>query len=414
MAETGSKTLEKCRICGSAQLWRYLDLGTTPLANAYLLADQLDQPEFREELAIQHCPACGLSQLTKVVNPPRMFQHYLFVSGTTRTFQDHCVELAGTAIKTAEAASGDWVLDIASNDGCLLSKFRDRGMRIVGVDPAENLAEEANRAGITTVCAYWSARVADQIRAEYGPPKIITATNVFAHVDDVHGFADAVGRCLAPKGIWIIEAPYVLDFIERNLFDTAYHEHLSYLGVHPLVTLMAGHGMSVFDVQYFSEIHGGTIRVFIARTGDHEERPAVQTFLDKEIAFGIKDAEPYAAFARRVESNKQNMLELLPRLNAESRVIWAYGASAKGNTLMNYLGITREQVPVVIDDNPKKHGWYTPGGHLRITGIDELRGSPADHLLLLAWNYEAEIRRRAREVGYAGRFIIPVPEVKVV
>jgi SAM-dependent methyltransferase len=283
-------------------------------------------------------------------------------------------------------------------------------MRIVGVDPAENLAVEANKAGIPTVCAYWSVEAAEAVVCRFGQPRIVTATNVLAHADDVHGFVGSVVRCLAPRGIFVVECPYIVDFIEKNEFDTVYHEHLSYFGIHPLRVLMNRHRLSIFNVQYFEDIHGGTIRVFVARDGDYPLDPSVAIYLKNEEAFGIKDPNRYEAFGRRVLINRHNLLDLVGRLHGERKVVWAYGASAKGNTLMNYFGISKDLVPVAVDDNPKKRGFYTPGSHMRITGIDELARSRVDYLLLLAWNFEAEIIRRCRAVGYAGGFIRPVPE----
>lgn len=408
-----SKSQTTCRICRSGRLRCYLDLGRTPLANSYLREEDLGRPEFTEELALQVCEDCGLSQLTKVVHPDLMFRNYLYVSSTTETFRAHCVELAKTAVARADCRAGDLVMDIASNDGCLLSKFRDVGMRVVGVDPAENLAAEANRAGVPTLCTYWATPVAERVIAEFGRPKVVTATNVFAHADDVHEFVRAVEHCLAPGGLFVIECPYLVDFIERNEFDTAYHEHLSYVGILPLTVLMKQYGMAVLDVEYFKDIHGGTVRVLTGRAGEHRPQSAVAQYLEREQTFGIRDFRLYEAFGRRVQTNKARLVELVHDLHGQGRTIWAYGASAKGNTLMNYFGLTRETVPVAVDDNPKKWGWYAPGSHMRITGPEELARSTVDYLLLLAWNFEAEIRRRCRAIEYRGAYIVPVPEARI-
>lgn len=413
MTSVRAKKQSNCRICHSGRLRRYLDLGSTPLANSYLREEDLTTEEFREELALQVCLDCGLSQLTTVVNPELMFKQYLYVSSTTETFRNHCAELANTSVMVAGCRSGDLVLDIASNDGCLLSKFRELGQEVVGVDPAENLAAEANKAGIPTLCGFWSRRLSEDVVGRYGQPRIITATNVFAHVDDVHEFVRAVDRCLATRGIFVIECPYVVDFIEKNEFDTAYHEHLSYLGVHPLRVLMEKHGFQIFRVDYFEMIHGGTIRVYVGREGEYQPDPSVERHLLQEEEFGIKDFRRYEAFGERVLQNKQQLLDLIRRLRAERRTVWAYGASAKGNTLMNFFGITKDAIPVVLDDNPKKWGWRTPGAHMRITGVQELVRANVDYLLLLAWNFESEIRRRCKAVGYTGRFVLPVPEVQI-
>ena len=406
-----AKVHDRCRVCGSRELVRYLDLGQTPLANAYLSAKQVELVEPAVELALQVCGRCGLSQLTRVVDREQMFREYLYVSSTSDTFRTHCAELAATVAREAGARPGDLALDIASNDGLLLSCFRDLGMRIIGVDPARNLASEASARGIATIADYWSVDVARAIAAEHGQPRAITATNVFAHVDDLHQFIDALDVALAPQGLFVLEVPYVLDFIERVEFDTAYHEHLSYFGVQPLTVLFKEHGFRVVDVTRFPMIHGGTIRVAVSRTGDREPRKSVAAAIANEKEFGVADASVYLAFGERVRHNMAELRDLVARTRVENGVVWAYGASAKGNTLMNFAGLTAEAVPVVVDDNPKKWGLYTPGAHMRIVGAEELRGADATHLLLLAWNFEREIVRRSRAVGYRGRYIRPVPAV---
>lgn len=407
--DTSSKQQTTCRICGSPALEQYLELGSTPLANSYVRKEDLRAPEFREELALQVCTTCGLSQLTKVVHPDLMFKNYLYVSSTTETFRKHCEEMAATTSRIAGAREGDLVMDIASNDGCLLSKFQVLGMRVIGVDPAENLATEANAAGVPTLNAYWSTALAQAVVGRYGNPKIITATNVFAHVDDVHEFVRGVVGCLAAKGIFVIECPYLLDFIEKTEFDTAYHEHLSYIGVTPLTRLMAMYGLDLFDVEYFQDLHGGTIRAYMCRKGDFPMSERVQDHLDREASFGIASIAPYRAFAERVLLNKRRLRELIDRERSKGKVIWAYGASAKGNTLVNFFELTHDQVPVAIDDNPKKWGYYTPGAHMRIAGIDGLASHKVDYLLLLAWNFQQEIIRRCEAVQYPGAYIAPVP-----
>lgn len=408
------KTPHSCRVCGSSALYKYLDLGVMPLPNSYLREEDLSFAEFKEELTLQLCENCGLSQLTKVVPPDLMFRNYLYVSSTTETIRKHCEEFAKTSVEAAGAKEGDLVLDIASNDGCLLSQFRELGMKVLGVDPAENLAKEANAAGITTLCYYWSKNIAKDIASRFGPPKVITAMNVFGHVEDVHEFVEAVADYMATGATFIIECPYICDFIDNCEFDTAYHEHLSYFGIHPLSVVMRMHGLEIFDVDYFAEIHGGTIRVFVSRVGDYAINPRVEQFMKREKDFGIKNRAVYESFAEKVSKNKQKMRAILQREYGKGKVIWAYGASAKGNTLMNYLGVTSDLVPAVIDDNEKKWGLYAPGSHMRIVGIEELRKHKIDHLLLLAWNFKKEIVQRCQATGYTGSFILPVPEPKVV
>lgn len=412
--ELPSRDVISCRMCGSGSLHRYLDLGRTPLANSYLDAETRNEPEFTEELCLQLCRDCGLSQLTKVVHPDRMFRHYLYVSATTATIREHFAEFAATVAKAAQAGPGDLALDIASNDGTLLAAFQAVGLKPIGVDPAENLAKEANAKGLTTWCDYWSVPVAERLAREAGRPKVITAANVFAHADGLVDFARGVAACLAPGGVFAIECPYLVDFIEKSEFDTAYHEHVSYIGLTPLAALMKAHGLELYDVEYFADIHGGTIRSYIARAGERKPTARLAEALRKEADFGIKDPAVYDAFAKRVLDNRERLRGLVASLGAQGKVIWAYGASAKGNTLMNFFGLDAKSVPRAIDDNPKKWGYLTPGARMEIVGIDSLKSAKVDCLLLLAWNFEKEIRRRCRDAGYAGQFLVPVPEARIV
>ncbi len=389
-------------------------MGRTPLANSYVSKDRAGEPEFSEELCLQVCVDCGLSQLTKVVHPDRMFRHYLYVSATTATIRDHFAEFAATVSKAAGARPGDVALDIASNDGTLLAAFKAVGLAPIGVDPAENLAAEANAKGLRTWCDYWSVPVAEKLAREIGRPKVITAANVFAHADGLVEFARGVAACLAPGGVFAIECPYAVDFIQKSEFDTAYHEHVSYVGLTPLAVLMKAHGLELYDVEYFPEIHGGTIRAYSARAGERQATARLKQFLAKEESFGIRDAKVYDAFAKRVLDNRERLRALIADLNAKGETVWAYGASAKGNTLMNFFGLSAAQVPRAIDDNPKKWGYLSPGARMEIVGIDALKSADVGCLLLLAWNFEKEIRRRCRAAGYKGRFLIPVPEARLV
>lgn len=410
--EISSRAVKECRICGSERLRRYLDLGSTPLANSYLAATDIADSEFMEELTIQLCLDCGLSQLTKVVSPDRMFRNYLYVSSTTATIREHFDELAKTAARMVQAKPEDRALDIASNDGCFLKSLRAAGFNPIGVDPAENLAREANAQGLRTECAYWSPETAQKIVSRWGQSKIITAANVIAHVDDLKSFMKGVALALAPEGLFIIECPYVVDFIEKSEFDTAYHEHLSYMGISPLAELMAAVQFEIVDIDYFPEIHGGTIRVYCGQLGERKISENVAQFKTREEKFGIKDIGVYDKFARCVMRNRDTLRALVSELSGKGMAIWAYGASAKGNTLMNFFGLKAEQIPIVIDDNPKKHGLLTPGARMEIQGISSLAGAKVDYLLLLAWNFEKEIRGRCRAVEYRGGFILPVPEAR--
>ncbi|MBF0532667.1 MAG: methyltransferase domain-containing protein [Candidatus Omnitrophica bacterium] len=406
--------IQKCRICSASRFFPYLDLGISPLANSYIPPSSEHDPEYQAPLALWLCEVCGLSQLSCVVNPDLMFRQYLYVSSTPQTFREHCAALAGDVTQWLGSGKKLFAVDVASNDGCLLRAFKNYGFQILGVDPAKNLAAEANAAGVPTLCDYWSVDVAQKITRQYGRPDVITGTNVFAHVDDLRAFVNAVAICLADKGIFLLEFPYILDFIERGLFDTVYHEHLSYLGLGPVNQLLQEYGMETVDVKRFSDLHGGTLRIIAAKKNQYPPRPQVAQLLNLENHFGLTRREPYIAFARAVEENKKNLVDLLNAAKRDGRRVWGYGASAKGNTLLNYYGIDRALIERIVDDNPKKCGLLAPGSRIPIVGIAQLKKSAAqvDDLLLLAWNFGKEIEARAAAAGYQGDFIYPVPAAR--
>lgn len=404
------KILRTCRVCGTALPGPYLDLGKTPLANSYLKAAEIPgEPWY--DLAVVLCSSCKLSQLTVVVSPACMFQHYLYVSSTTQTFRAHCDELAASALSALECLpTAPVVLDIGSNDGCLLRCFRTRGAQVIGVDPSENLTAEANASGIKSICAYWGSAAAAEVVCLVGQPLIITATNVLAHVEALHDFLANVTSILSNGGLFIFEVPYLVDLIQKFEFDTIYHEHLSYFLLKPLQYAIETHGLRIVDVQH-RPIHGGTIRVVVAKqSSTYHESATVAQFLAAEQELGFYDHPIYETFAHTVQSNKRKMLELLAGTVSQGKHIAGYGAAAKGNTLLNYYEIGDDIIKYIVDDNPRKHNYLTPGTHIPIVDPSYLSTDPCDYLLLLAWNFADEIRRRTQTFQRSGgRYILPVP-----
>lgn len=404
------RTVRKCRVCGTNLPNPYLNLGKTPLANSYIKSEEIPR-EQGYELAVALCQNCKLSQLTAVVPPNLMFKHYLYVSSITRTFRKHCDDLAASALGALrDYPIAPTVLDIGSNDGCLLSYFRERGARVIGVDPAENLAAEANACGIQTICAFWGSAAAEEVFRLVGQPAIITATNVLAHVDALNDFLTCVESILPDAGLFIFEVPYLVDLMQKCEFDTIYHEHLSYFLVRPVQYAVEAHGLKIVDIQH-RPIHGGTIRVAVAKqTSSYCESTTVAQFLATERALRFYDNASYKSFANTVERNKRKMLELLAQLASEGKRIAGYGAAAKGNTLLNYYGIGHESIKYICDDNPKKHHYLTPGTHIPIVNPSYISTDPCDYLLLLAWNFSDEIMRRTHGFRRSGgKYILPVP-----
>lgn len=387
-----------------------------PLVNRYLSESDLQSQEPRFPLEVLLCGSCSLSQLSVVVDPRTMFSDYSYFSSVSRTFQQHCSSMADTLRSLLELSPSDLVVEIASNDGCLLSKFKALGMRVRGVEPAKNLADMTEAAGMPTLCEFWGTEAARRIEGADGKAKVIAATNVLAHVDDVHGFIAAVRQLLDPQGVFVFEVPYMVHFIDRTEFDTTYHEHLSYFLLRPLQKALEANGMRVVDALEFS-IHGGSLRVIaqIDRSGHLAQSNRVDELIRREEEMGLYGTAPYFLCADRVQLIREELSVFVTGLRARGRRIAAYGASAKGNVLLNYCGLGPESIDFVVDDTPAKQGKYYPGNHLPIVGRDALTAKRPDYLLLLAWNFADELMKNTEEFGITGgRYVIPIPALQVV
>lgn len=402
-------------MCGSADLHRYLDLGHMPPADQFLRPEQLADPVVAYPLEVYVCLGCGLSQLGYVVSPQILYQEeYPYESSTTRAGRDHFRAFAHSVSRRFGLGASDLVVDVGSNVGVLLEGFADAGQRILGVDPAGNIAEIANARGIPTIPDLFGPEVAQRIVAEHGQAAVITATNVFAHVDDLDALMRAVDTLLAPGGVFVIEAPYLVNLLARLEYDTIYHEHLSYISVRPLIPFFARFGMRLFDVQE-TDIHGGSCRFFVDRGRQPVEQATLDGFLAREDAEGAFDPERLAGFAARVEANRTALRGLLDRLRADGASIVAVSAPAKGMTLLNYCGFGRETLGYVTEKSTLKIGRFTPGRHVPVVGDEQLLATRPQYALLLAWNFADEIienLRAFREGG--GSFIVPIPEPHVI
>lgn len=403
-----------CRICGDRRLELMLSLGPQPLANSFMKpGETAGEPFF--PLDVYLCANCGMLQMRDVVSPEVMFRNYLYVSSTSPAFVAHFKAFAEDVFKKLGLGAKSLVVDIGSNDGILLKPFKALGTRILGVDPAENVAKIATEAGIETVCAFFSPETARKIAAEKGKASVITACNVFAHVNDLDGFLKGVLALIDEDGVFIPEFPYLVDFYEKNLFDTVYHEHLSYLAVGPLQTLFARHGLELFDAQRVSS-HGGSLRLFVQRKGGRRPvSPYIGELLAKEKALKLYEAATWKDFARRVEENKRELVRLLQEIRGRGQRVLGYGAPAKGNTLLNYFGIGPTLVESIIDDSPLKQGLVTPGTHIPVVPASALECAKPDYVFILAWNFAEPIMKKLSSYKAAGgKFIVPVPKPEVV
>ncbi len=396
------KRVSDCRCCGGENLHRYLDLGEQPLANSYHKGETLE----RYPLEVDVCRECFHSQLSVVIDPKIMFEHYLYVSGTTLTFRLHCKELARDAVARSKSLSPR-VLDVACNDGLLLECFRSLNCDVQGVDPSVNLREYTREKGIPVEVDYWSETVADRV----GTFDIITATNVFAHVDDADGFLKACGKALNPGGFVAIEFPYCEDMIAKCEFDTIYHEHLSYFLVNSFRRLTRRRGFEIFDIVQ-TPIHGCSIRFFI-RPSDGGDCPAVGDLIAEEGRKGMLDVATYDTFGAKVAANKESFLKEVEEQRKTRKVV-GYGASAKGNTMLNFFGL---KLDYIVDDNKLKHGHMTPGMDIPVVAPAALADEDGPlAVVILSWNFGKEIAKKIvslRPDSKGDVCLLYVPETKV-
>lgn len=405
--------LEKCRACDGEDLFLFLQLGPTPVPNGFLKAHHRHKAEKFYPLDVCFCKSCGLVQLAHVVSPKVMFKNYVYIPSTSKIMRDHFAKLSKDAVKKTGAKKDDLVVDVGSNDGTLLKSFHILGMRILGVDPAENLAKKANSEGVETIAELFTNDLAKQIKRNRGKARIITATNVVAHIHDLHDFIEGIKSLLSDDGLLIVEFPYLVDLIENVEFDTIYQEHLSYFSVTPLDRLTKKHGVSLADVKRLP-VHGGSIRVYISKLMKSSSN-RVKRLLNLEESKGLLNVDTYLNFRRKVDRVRHELVQLLWGLRLKGKKIVGYGASAKGNITLNYCRIGPETLDYIVDSIPYKHNKFTPGMHIPIYPEQKLLEDQPDYALLLAWNFADEIIEKQTEYRKkGGKFILMLPEVRIV
>lgn len=405
----------KCRLCGSGNLLPFLDLGFTPPADQFKRFEQLKEPEIHYPLEVCMCGKCGFAQLNHVVSKEVLYrQDYPYESSTTKTGQLHWNTFAKTVVERLGLGEKDLVVDVGSNVGVLMQSFKDQGVQIQGLDPAANIVLLAQKRGIDTICDFFNRQAVEKILKTRGHASVITATNVFAHVDDLDTFMRNAIDLLTDTGVFIFEAPYYVNLVKHLEYDTIYHEHLSYLSLKPLVPFFANYGMEVFHVEQV-DIHGGSFRTYIGFKGQHAIDPVVPQLIREEDEFGLYDMNKLADFARAVAQNRMDLIRLLHKLKAEGKRIVGVSAPAKGMTLLNYCRIGPELLDVVTEKSELKIGRYTPGTHIPVVGDDYLVQEKPDYALLLAWNFAKEIMNNLSEYrANGGKFIIPIPTPRII
>jgi SAM-dependent methyltransferase len=403
-----------CRSCGSPGLTAFLDLGHTPLADALVPPGTPAADEERFPLEVAFCRACSLVQITEEVPPEKLFvDNYLYFSSFSDHLLAHSREHALGLVEARGLGSDSLVVEVASNDGYLLKNFAEAGVPVLGIDPAPTQAAAAEANGVPTLQDFFGDELARRLVAERGPADVIVANNVMAHVPDLNGFVAGYRTLLKDDGVVTVENPYVRDLIDHCEFDTIYHEHHCYFSCSAVDALMARNGLFLNHVEHFPNLHGGTLRWHIGRREDRSE--TVLGYLRAEQESGLVDVGYYKDFATRVHAIRDGLVTLLRRLKDQGKTVAAYGAAAKGATLVNFAGIGTDLVDFVVDRNVHKQGLLMPGVRIPIVGPEALLDRRPDYTLLLAWNFKDEILRQQDEYRRrGGRFIVPVPEPEIV
>jgi SAM-dependent methyltransferase len=407
--------MSACRACLGTHLYMFLPLGDHPPANAFVTPAQAaagPQPAF--PLDVSACLDCGLVEVPDML-PPDFFQDYHYVPSASATMHAHFASFARYVRQHLACERGQLVVDIGCNDGLFLKACADLGVDTLGIEPAANIAALARAKGLEVVNEYFGAEMAHGVRAKYGPAAVITTTNTFNHIDDLHAFVRGVDVLLADGGTFIVEVPQALELVEQNEFDTVYHEHMSTFSVTSLAKLYRFFGMRIVRVDVLP-IHGGSMRVSAQRRPDDAaEAPEIQAWLDREREHGLFRAETYDALAARVHRIRTELLDLLHDLKRQGKRLAGYGAPAKGNTLLNYYGIGPDLLEYLADRNTLKQGKLSPGMHIPVVAPERILETQPDYLLILAWNFGDEIMAQQAEYRRrGGRFILPIPTPRIV
>ena len=408
-------TTATCRFCATPLRTSFADLGTTPLSNAFIHPDQADRPEPVFPLHAYVCDTCRLVQLEPVATPADIFSDYIYFSSYADSWLRHAETYAAAMVRRFNLTPRSLVVEVASNDGYLLQYFAQRGMRVLGIDPAANVAKAAEARGVPTLVEFFGRDLAEKLAVGGRRADLVIGNNVLAQVPDLNDFVAGVRVLLQPDGVATFEFPHLLRLMRENQFDTIYHEHFSYFSLLTAQRIFAAHRLRVFDVEPLWS-HGGSLRLYLCHDGNAglATGERVEAVLDEERAAGLDRLDAYAGFAEQVRETKRKLLDFLIAAKRAGKRVAGYGAPGKGNTLLNYCGIRQDFLDYTVDRNPYKHGRFTPGTHIPIHAPEQLRLTRPDYVLILPWNLKDEIMAQHAYIrDWGGRFIVPIPEVRV-
>jgi C-methyltransferase C-terminal domain/Putative zinc binding domain/Methyltransferase domain len=407
-----------CRNCGRPLTTTFVDLGMTPIANSYLTAERLEEMEPFYPLHARVCDACFLVQLPQIQTPAEIFEEYAYFSSFSDTWLEHARRYSEAMIERLALGSASRVVEVASNDGYLLRNFRERGIGVLGIEPARNVAEAANAAGIPTLPRFFGIALAKELAGAGTRADLLAGNNVLAHVPDLHDFVGGLAILLADRGVLTVEFPHLLHLMEANQFDTIYHEHFSYLSFRVVVSLFARHGLEVFDVEEIPT-HGGSLRVFARAAGgpagtDGAPTASVSELLAREESRGLGRIETYRDFGKKASAAKAGLLRFLLDARDAGKTVAGYGAPAKGNTLLNACGVRPDLLRFTVDRSPHKQGKFLPGTHVPIHAPSKIFEEKPDYVLILPWNIREEVAAQMAGIrNWGGRFAVAIPALEI-
>jgi SAM-dependent methyltransferase len=404
-----------CRSCGTVLRHTFVDLGMSPLANSYLKASQLNEMEPFYPLHVYVCESCFLVQLVPIKKPEEIFSKYAYFSSYSDSWLKHARAYTDSVIKRFEFNAHSLVLEVASNDGYLLQYFVARGIPVLGIEPAKNVAAAAAKRGIPTRVCFFGEETARDLVAEGKSADLLVGNNVLAHVPDLNSFLIGMKIVLRERGVITLEFPHLMRLVEENQFDTIYHEHVFYFSLIAIQKVFCRHGLIVFDVEELPT-HGGSLRIY-ARHQEDVSKPIdkkVTELASREEAAHLTNLDQYLIFGEKVKQTKRKSLEFLIAAKNEGKSVVAYGAPAKGNTLLNYCGVRTDFIDYTVDRSPHKQGHFLPGTHIPIYAPERIRETKPDYLFILPWNLKDEIMEQMKYIReWNGRFVVPIPEVRV-